>query len=147
MFFGLCILMFSANAGAAEFGTKDEAVALVAKAIAHAGQVGMDKAVTEFSDPKGKWVDRDLYLIVVDKTGNRIAHGQNVKMIGKSYAESIDVNGKAYGKEVMDAAAAGKGKGWVDYYFTDPITKKQMLKSAYWEKSGDNIFVCGVYMR
>jgi len=141
------VFLFSAAAGAADFGTKDEAVAMVGKAIAYANQVGIAKALPEFSDPKGKWVDRDLYLIVVDKAGNRVAHGQNAKMIGKSYADSIDVNGKAYGKDVMDSAAAGKGKGWVDYYFTDPITKKQLQKSAYWERSGENIFVCGVYLR
>lgn len=142
----LFTLTLSVAVQAADFGSKDEAVALVKKAIAHAAQVGLDKAVVEFSDPAGKWVDRDLYLIVVDKAGNRIAHGQNKKMIGKSYAESIDVNGKAYGKEVMDQVAT-KNSGWMDYYFTDPISKKQMPKSAYWEKSDGHLFICGVYLR
>lgn len=142
----LFALQLSTAASAGEFGTKDEAMALVKKAIIHAGQVGMDKAVVDFSDPTGQWVDRDLYLIVVDKTGNRIAHGQNRKMIGKSYAESIDVNGKAYGKEVMEASAT-KTSGWADYYFTDPISKKQTAKSAYWEKSGGYLFICGIYLR
>lgn len=142
----LLSLHVSAGVNASEFGSKDEAVALVKKAIAYTAQVGIDKVVVEFSDPTGKWVDRDLYLILVDKSGNRIAHGQNKKMIGKSYTESIDVTGKAYGKEVMEAAAT-KTSGWTDYYFTDPISKKQMPKSAYWEKSDGHLFICGVYLR
>lgn len=129
---------------AEERGTKEEAVALVKRAIAYANQVGVDKALPEFSDKTSKWVDRDLYLIVVDKTGNRIAHGQNVKMIGKSMAESVDVNGKAYGVEVMDVGFK-QGSGWVDYFFTDPLTKRQAAKSAYVEKFGEYLFVCGVY--
>jgi cytochrome c len=137
-------LGFSAPSMAEERGSKDEAVALVKRAIAHAGQVGIEKALPEFNDKTSKWVDRDLYLIIVDKTGNRIAHGQNVKMIGKSMAESVDVNGKAYGVEVMDVGFK-QGAGWVDYYFTDPLTKRQAAKSAYVEKSGDYLFVCGVY--
>lgn len=142
----LPLLFWGMAVQAADFGTKDEAVALVRKAIAYAAQVGMDKAAAEFSDPTGKWVDRDLYLIVVDKAGNRVAHGQNRKMIGKSYAESIDVNGKTYGKNIMEAATS-KTSGWENYYFTDPITKKQMEKSAYWEKSNDYLFICGIYLR
>lgn len=140
----LLAFVVSFGAMAEERGTKDEAVALVKKAIAYANEVGIDKALPEFSDKAGKWVDRDLYLIVVDKAGMRIAHGLNVKMIGKSMAESVDVNGKAYGVEVMDVGTK-QGSGWVDYFFTDPLTKKQTAKSAYVEKSGDYLFVCGVY--
>ena len=45
-------------------------------------------------------------------------------------------------------AAAAKGtSGWVDYYFADPITKKQTPKSAYWEKAGDYVVISGIYTR
>ena len=54
-------------AAGAEYGTKDEAVALVKQAIARVNEVGIDKAKPEFMDHGGKFVDRDLYLIVIDK--------------------------------------------------------------------------------
>jgi signal transduction histidine kinase len=140
-------LLFSGNAFAAEFGTKEEAVALVKRAIAYVDQVGIDKAAPEFSDRKsGKWTDRDLYLTIANKDGIRVAHGLNQKLIGKSIAEASDVNGKPYGKEIMEVAAS-KGTGWVDYTFADPITKKLTPKTTYVERKGDLIFLSGVYKR
>src|SRR5690348_15006086 len=107
-------------ASAAEFATKDEAVALVKQAITRVAEVGIDKASAEFMDHGGKYVDRDLYLIVIDKQGTRVVHGQNAKLVGKPYFDSVDVNGKAYGKDVQQIVA-GAGKGWVSFAFKDPI--------------------------
>jgi signal transduction histidine kinase len=133
-------------ASAAEFGTKDEAVALVKMAIARVAEVGIDKAVPEFMDHAGKYVDRDLYLTVIDKDGIRIAHGQNPKLVGKSYYESVDVDGKDYGKEAMQIFA-GPGKGWISFVFKDPVTGKVLPKEAYIEKVGDYGYITGVYIR
>jgi cytochrome c len=135
------------GAQAAEFGSKDEAVKLTKTAIALVDQDGFDKAKDTLMDPKGKFVDRDLYIIVVDiKSGSRIAHGQNPKLVGTSYADATDVNGKAYGKEAMDMLAS-KSSGWVEYSFTDPVSKKILPKEAYLERKGDYAFICGVYKR
>jgi signal transduction histidine kinase len=133
-------------AAAAEFATKDEAVALVKQAIAHVAEVGIAKAAPEFMDHSGKYVDRDLYLIVIDKDGTRVVHGQNPKLVGKPYYDSVDVNGKAYGKDVQQIAT-GSGTGWVSFAFKDPITGKVLPKEAYVEKSGDYTFIAGVYNR
>jgi cytochrome c len=133
-------------AAAGEFATKDEAVALVKQAIAHVAEVGIAKAAPEFMDHSGKYVDRDLYLIVIDKEGTRVVHGQNPKLVGKPYFDSVDVNGKAYGKDVQQIAT-GSGTGWVSFAFKDPITGKVLPKEAYVEKSGDYTFIAGVYNR
>lgn len=142
----VALVMSISTAWADDFGNKDEAVALVKKGIEHIKTAGPEKAFAEFSDPKGKFVDRDLYLIVTDEAGTRLAHGQNVKLIGKNIAESTDVAGKPYGKEIVDGAKS-TGSGWVDYMFSDPVTKKVLPKSSYYEKAGDYIVYCGVYKR
>jgi cytochrome c len=142
----LAFIFSTSLSWAQEFGGKDEAVALVKKGIEHIKSAGPEKAFAEFSDPKGKFVDRDLYLIVTDMTGTRVAHGQNAKLIGKNIAESTDVAGKPYGKEIVDGAKAA-GSGWVDYVFSDPVTKKVLPKSSYYEKAGDYIVYCGIYKR
>jgi signal transduction histidine kinase len=144
-------LLWSANltavpASAGEFGTKEEAVALVKLAIARVAEVGMDKAVPEFMDHSGKFVDRDLYLTVIDKDGMRIAHGQNPKLVGKSYYESVDVNGKNYGKDAQQILA-GPGTGWISFVFKDPITGKVLPKEGYVVKAGDYGYVVGIYIR
>lgn len=133
-------------ASASEFGTKEEAIALVKKGIEHIKAVGPEKAFADFSDKNGGFVDRDLYLIVTDKTGTRVAHGQNAKLIGKNIAEAVDVDGKAYGKEIVEKANAGQ-TGWVDYKFSDPVTKKVLPKSSYYEPHAGYIVYCGVYAR
>ena len=135
-----------APASAGEYATKDEAVALVKQAIARVAEVGMDEAKLEFMDHGGKFVDRDLYLIVIDRDGTRVAHGQNPKLVGKPYFDAVDVNGKEYGKEV-EQIAAGPGKGWFSFMFKDPITGKILPKENYVEKAGEYTYLAGVYTR
>jgi cytochrome c len=142
-----CIAQFIAvPASASEFATKDDAMALVHQAIARVGEVGMDKAKPEFMDHGGKFVDRDLYLIIVDADGVRLVHGQNPKLVGKSYYDAVDVNGKDYGKDV-ERIAEGPGKGWASYVFKDPITGKLLPKENYVEKAGNYTYIAGVYAR
>jgi signal transduction histidine kinase len=78
--------------------------------------------------------------------GTRVVHGQNPKLIGKTYVDAVDVNGKAYGKDVM-LIATGPGTGWVSFMFKDPITGKVLPKENYVEKAGDYIYLSGVYTR
>jgi cytochrome c len=133
-------------ASAGEYATKDEAMALVKQAITRVAEVGMDKAKPEFMDHAGKFVDRDLYLIVIDNDGTRVVHGQNPKLVGKQYFEAVDVNGKEYGKEVQQIAV-GPGKGWFTFAFKDPITAKVLPKENYVEKAGDYTYLAGAYTR
>jgi cytochrome c len=133
-------------AEADEFATKNEAMALVQKAIARVAEVGMDKAKPEFMDHSGKFVDRDLYLIIIDKDGVRAVHGQNPKLVGKTYFDAVDVTGKAYGEEVRQIST-GPGKGWFSFTFKDPITGKLLPKENYVERAGDYTYLAGVYTR
>jgi cytochrome c len=133
-------------ASADEFATKDDAVALVHRAIARVTEVGMDKAAPEFMDHSGTFVDRDLYLIIINKAGVRVVHGQNPKLVGKTYYDAIDVNDKPYGKEVQQIAE-GPGKGWFTFTFKDPITGKLLPKESYVERAGDYTYLAGAYKR
>jgi cytochrome c len=142
-----CIVgSLAAPAQADEFATKDDAVALVHRAIARVAEVGMDKAAPEFMDHGGKFIDRDLYLIIIDKSGVRVVHGQNPKLVGKTYYDAIDVNDKPYGKEVQQIAE-GPGKGWFLFTFKDPITGKLLPKENYVERAGDYTYLAGAYKR
>jgi cytochrome c len=145
---GVCFLVVMAGSitFAAEFGTTAEAEAMVKKAIQLIKAEGKEKAFAEISNPKGKFVDRDLYIFVYDMDGKCVAHGFNQKMIGKELIEIKDSDGKSYVKERVEIAKT-KGKGWQDYKFTDPITKKIEPKSAYVERVENLIVGCGVYKR
>jgi cytochrome c len=146
----ICLVVFmmavSHVAFAAEFGTSAEAEGMVKKAIADIKTLGKDKALAEISNPKGKFIDRDLYVFVYDMNGKCVGHGFNQKMIGKDLAEMKDPDGKFYVKERIEIAKT-KGKGWQDYKFTNPTSKKIENKTAYIEKVDDLIVGCGVYKK
>jgi len=123
---GIAVLVmfgFLGNGFAAEKrGTAAEAEKMVKKAIAFYKAKGKDAAFAEINNTKGQFTDRDLYVFVYDLSGKCVAHGQNLKMIGKELIDMKDADGKAFVKERVEIAKT-KGSGWQDYKFTDPITK------------------------
>jgi signal transduction histidine kinase len=124
--------------------TKADAEAMVKKAIAFVKENGKEKGFAEISNPKGKFVKDDVYVTVYDLNGKCLAHGSNAKMIGKDLMGMKDPDGVAYVKERVDIAK-GKGKGWQDYKFNNPVTKKIEPKTVYVEKFEDMAFSAGVY--
>ena len=140
------VLMAGSITFAAEFGTAPEAEAMVKKAVQLIKTEGKEKAFAEFNNPKGKFVDRDLYVTVYDLNGKCLAHGANPKMIGKDLIDLKDPDGKPFVKERIETAKT-KDKFWLDYKFTNPISKKVEPKSMYSEKVGDIIVNCGIYKK
>ena len=59
--------------------SKDEAVAMVKKAVSAIKAEGPGKAYPEISNPSGKFVDRDLYIVVYGLDGMVLAHGADAK--------------------------------------------------------------------
>ena len=143
-FAALVILMSVSAVRAEEFGTREQAQAMVERAAAFLKEKGREAALAEFGNPKGQFIDRDLYLVTYAVDGVRLSHPYNPKLVGKSVAETKDIDGKAYGQEILDTANT-KGSGWVDYKFTDPATKKLGDKTLYVLKVGDVILGCGAY--
>ena len=143
---GLFALGIGNLAWAAEVGTAAEAEAMVKKAVAYIKANGKEKAYAEIGNPKGQFVDRDLYISVYDLNGKCLAHGANPKMVGKDLIGLKDPDGKAFVKERMEVAQT-KDKFWLDYKFTNPLTKKIEPKSMYSEKMGDIIVSCGIYKK
>jgi len=137
-------MVLGSMAFAGDKGTKTEAEALVKKAIAFYKANGKDKAFAEFSNLKGQFIDRDLYVFVYDMSGKVMAHGQNPRMVGKDLYDLADPDGKPFVKERIDIAKS-KGNGWQNYKFSNPTTKKIEDKTAYIERVDDYVFGSGAY--
>jgi cytochrome c len=135
------------RAAPSEYGSKDEAVAmvkLVQEKFKKDGAEATFKAITDTSTKE--FHDRDLYPFVYDLTGVSVAHGAIRALIGKNLMDMKDQDGKYFFKEMIDIAK-GPGTGWVDYKWPNPVTAKIQDKSAYVEKLGDNYFVgVGIYL-
>ncbi|GAB3538546.1 cache domain-containing protein [Noviherbaspirillum agri] len=142
----LCAAFIGTAACAAERGTADEASTLVKKAVAYLKANGKDKAYAAFNDPKGQFVDRDLYIFVYDIKGfnQAIGNGNATRMVGKNLLEMRDAHGKYIIKSFIELADS-KGKGWVDYKWPNPVTKSVESKSSYIEKVDDVIVGAGIY--
>lgn len=133
-------------ANAADQGTKDEAVAMVKKAIEFIKANGNDKAFEEITNPKGKFVDRDLYVVVYDMNAKCLAHGQKASMVGKELIDFKDSDGKEFYKERVELMKK-QASAWQDYKFMNPVSKEIEPKSMYLERVGDLIVGCGVYSK
>ena len=125
-------------------GTAKEAAAMVDKAVAYLQANGKVNAFAAFDDPKGQFVKDDLYIYVLDIKGDILSHGANKKLIGQHFIDIKDSNGKLFFREIISVAKT-KGAGWVDYSWTNPVSKKVEPKSTYLKKSGDYIVCCGIY--
>lgn len=143
---GLCALAISASAFAGDRASADEAVALVKKAAAYVKANGKDKAFEEFSNAKGQFVDRNLYIFAYDLNGVSLAigNGNSKKMVGKNLLDMRDANGIYLIKKLIEVANT-KGKGWVDYKWPNPVNNTIEAKSSYVEKVDDFLIGAGIY--
>jgi signal transduction histidine kinase len=136
--FAVAGLLVSVGAVAADKGTPDEAKALLDKAVA-AVKADEAKALAAFNDPKGGFVDRDLYVFCFDKDGKITAQGANPAMVGTNAKTIKDPDGKAIGTEMV--ALAGKG-GSLEYKWMSPTTKQVATKVSFLKPAGNQ--TCGV---
>jgi cytochrome c len=137
-------LVFAGAAIAADGAGKDDAVAMVKKAVAFIKEQGPEKAYTAFTGKDGKFIDRDVYVVVYQFDGKVLAHGSNPKFVGKDMSDAQDVDGKLFVKERVEMAAK-QASFWQDYKFVNPVSKKVEPKEMYCERL-DNTAVCaGIY--
>ena len=129
---------------AGEFATKEEAIAMVKKAVVFIGAQGPDKAYAEFTNKSGRFHDRDLYITVLDLDGKVLAHGQREDLIGKVLIELKDPDGKLFVKERMELARQ-QPSFWQNYKFMNPATKKVEPKEMYCERLNETAVCGGVY--
>jgi cytochrome c len=129
-----------------EFGTREEAEALVVRAVAHIKGVGAKKAYKDFTDQAPSFVDRDLYVVVYDLEGSVLAHGQKASLVGENLLNVRDPSGKPWIKERVELAKK-KDHFWHDYKFLDPITKTSLEKSSYCERVESTVVCAGIYKR
>ncbi len=129
---------------AQEKGAAKDAQSLVDKAAAFYKANGAEKTLAEISNPKGQFIKGDVYVFIWGTDYVVKAHPTNAKLIGKNLKELKDTDGKAFVFDGVELAKA-KGSGWVDYKYTNPVSKKIEAKTTYVKKVDDLIFACGIY--
>ena len=132
------------NIVSAHPATKDEAIAMVQKAVAAIKSEGAEKAYAEISNPSGKFVDRDLYIVVYGLDGIVPAHGANASRIGTNQIDDKDPDGKVFVKERVELAKESPSFRQ-SYKFMNPVTKKVEPKQMYCERLDETAVCGGIY--
>jgi cytochrome c len=137
-------IAFLVGTAVASAATKDDAVAMVKKAVATIKADGPEKAYAEISAPGSKFVNGEVYAYVAGLDGITLAHPTNPKLIGKNMQEVQDVDGKYFAKD-MNELAKKQASFWYEYKFANPVTKKIQVKDNYCEAVGQTRVCAGLY--
>jgi len=132
------VLLTAPSASAAQFGTAEEAKAMLERAVA-AVKEDKAKALDMFQNGEGGFKDRDIYVWCANASDSILtAHPTNK---GKELREIEGKHGAPFGQEIMQDAAEGTIKE-VTYWWPRPSSDKPLEKTTFYTKAGDQI--CGV---
>lgn len=125
---------------AGNFGTADEAKAMLEKAVV-ALKSNKGAALTKFTKGEDGFKDRDLYPFCGGADGIFTAHPT---LVGKSLKDLKDKAGKALGQEIYVTAKEG-AIAEVSYMWPRPGTTDPVQKQSYVTRVGDQVCAVGYY--
>ena len=110
-------------------GCADEARAMAERAARCVRQLGVAQAAQRFHDRTGDFIDRDLFVILMDRNARFLAFGADPSKANRPAvaAPGVDVdeiNRRTY-------ATADAGGGWVEFRSLHPLTRRPVDKMAY----------------
>ena len=118
---------------AADGASKDDAIAMVKKAVAFIKEQGADKAYPEFTGKDANSSIATCTSSSISSTARCWPTARTPKFVGKDLSDAQDVDGKLYVKERVELAAK-QPSFWQDYKFVNPVSKKVEPKQMYCEK-------------
>src|SRR6266852_8425558 len=131
---------------AAEFGTRDEALAMVRRVQEKFKKEGPEATFRAINNRAPGFADRDLYPFVTEvATGLCVANGVTPAVTGKILIDLKDQDGRFIIQEFIKIATATPGRGWIDYRWLNPVTKTIEDKTALIERMGTYYVGVGVY--
>jgi hypothetical protein len=132
--YAVALILFSAAPGlAAQYGTAEEAKAMLNKAAA-AVKEDKTKALDMFNAGEGGFKDRDLYVFCANASdGILTAHPYGQR--GKQLREILGKKGYPHGQEIMQKATEGTIKE-VTYWWPRPGSDKPLEKDDLLHQGG-----------
>jgi TRAP-type uncharacterized transport system substrate-binding protein len=129
-----------------EFGTREEAVAMVRRVVAKFKKGGPEATFKAINEMAPGFKDRDLFPFVQKIDGTEVvAIGPIPAIRGKNMHDLRDQDGKFQTQEQVKIATTPPYHGWNDYRFLNPKTNLVEDKSAWIERMGDYYVGVGIY--
>lgn len=124
----------------------EEAHALVTAAVAHIAAVGRDRAFADFHAQDGGFIDRDLYIFVMDRNGTIGVFGSKPVLVGQPSAAITGLDAVSFLEKAW--AAADSGGGWIHDEVVSPDTRQVTPKESFILPLGAGEFIgCGADRR
>jgi len=121
--------------------TPEQAKAFSERAATYIEQAGEERAFADFTRRDGGFVDGELYVFCYDRNGVNKAHGGNPSFVGRNLLHIKDPDGAEPNAMIVNMGF-DQGRGWVEFKWPNPVTKRIENKSAYVIHTHD--VVCGV---
>jgi signal transduction histidine kinase len=139
----LVALIFAAaeTSRAGQYGTPEEAKALLEKAVAAVKQ-DEAKALDMFNKGEGGFKDRDLYVSCASASDGIVTAHPYLK--GEQLKDIKGKKGYPVGQEMMQKATEGEIKE-VTYWWPRPGSDTPLEKTTFYTKLGDQICSVGYY--
>ena len=132
------LVLAAAPARAVQYGTADEARAMLEKAVA-AVKADKTKALDMFNKGEDGFKDRDLYVFCANASDGILTAHPTMK--GKQLREILGKKGYPLGQEMMQKATEGTIRE-VTYWWPRPGSDKPLEKTSFYTRVGDQM--CGV---
>jgi len=110
-------------------------------------QRGIGGAAATLRSREEGFVDRDLYVFVVDREGRYVLHGAKPAMEGHRVHELPGIDGDRFVRDAWAAAPSNGGHGgWIEYDIFNAETGKVQPKASFMVQLDDRHVVgCGIY--
>src|SRR5258708_10362535 len=129
---------------AAEFGTRDEAIAMVRRVQDRFRKDGPDATFKAINNKA--FVDRDLFPWVYRLSdGTNMANALVPAVRGKELIDLKDQDGKFITREWIRIATTAPYHGWSNYRWPNPVTNTVDDNSSWIERMGDYLVGVGIH--
>ncbi|MCK9580519.1 MAG: cache domain-containing protein [Methanoregula sp.] len=125
------------------YTSNETLVAFVDRAAAYVNAQGTEKALAEFNNPDGSFIQGELYIYAYAFNGTTLAHPVNPEMVGK-----VRTDNKAIGIFVDEMGAVVRnGSGYYRFTYINPAHNNTLeSKMGYGVKMDDDWWLgSGVY--
>lgn len=134
------LLTFVSPVLAGNFGTADEAKAMLERAVS-ALKANKTEALAKFTKGEGGFKDRDLYPFCGGPDGTFTAHP---KLVGKSLKDLKDKSGKTLGQDIYAIAKEGVISE-ISYMWPRPDSTEPVQKVSFVTRVDDQVCAVGYY--
>jgi cytochrome c len=122
----------------------ERAMALVSRAVTYLKDHGKSEAARAFNDPKGAFVEGELYIFVLDANGRYVAYGADPMLVGADVHDLVDAEGTPIVQQMIERTK-GKPDAMIEYVWLNRPENKVEHKRSYVIREDDWIIGAGYY--